>query len=68
MAADKKAYPLRISASVLDAMQRWADDDLRSVNAQIEFVLRDALRKHGRLKPGAIAPVLDDATDESNDH
>jgi hypothetical protein len=49
--ADKKAYPLRISASVLDAVQRWADDELRSVNAQIEYVLREALRKTGRLKP-----------------
>lgn len=48
--AEKKAYPLRISADVLQAMQRWADDDLRSVNAQIEFVLRDALRKAGRLR------------------
>ncbi len=48
--AEKKAYPLRISADVLQAMQRWADDDLRSVNAQIEFVLRDALRKIGRLR------------------
>jgi hypothetical protein len=47
--AEKKAYPLRISAEVLGAMQRWADDDLRSLNAQIEFVLRDALRKVGRL-------------------
>ena len=50
MAADKKAYPLRISAEVLDAVQRWADDELRSVNAQIEYVLRDALRKAGRIK------------------
>jgi hypothetical protein len=49
--ADKKAYPLRINAAVLDAVQRWADDDLRSVNAQIEYVLREALRKSGRLKP-----------------
>ena len=47
---DKKAYPLRISAVVLDAVQRWADDELRSVNAQIEYVLRDALRKSGRMK------------------
>ena len=31
-------------------MQRWADDDLRSVNAQIEYVLRDTLVKHGRVK------------------
>lgn len=46
---DKKAYPLRISADVLTAAQRWADDELRSLNAQIEYVLRDALRKAGRL-------------------
>jgi len=50
MAADKKAYPLRINADVLDAVQRWADDELRSVNAQIEYVLREALRKAGRSK------------------
>lgn len=46
----KKAYPLRINEQVLAAMQRWADDDLRSLNAQIEFVLRDALVKSGRVK------------------
>jgi hypothetical protein len=46
---DKKAYPLRINADVLAAAQRWADDELRSLNAQIEYVLRDALRKSGRL-------------------
>ena len=49
--AEKKAYPLRINADVLAAAQRWADDELRSLNAQIEYVLRDALRKAGRL-PG----------------
>ncbi len=46
----KKAYPLRINAEVLDAMRRWSDDELRSLNAQIEYVLRDALRRAGRLK------------------
>ena len=46
----KKAFPLRINADVLAAIQRWADDDLRSVNAQIEYVLRDTLVKHGRVK------------------
>jgi len=35
---------------VLEAMQRWSDDELRSLNAQIEYVLREALRKSGRLK------------------
>jgi hypothetical protein len=49
--AEKKAYPLRISSDILDAVQKWAEDELRSVNAQIEYVLRDALRKAGRLKP-----------------
>ncbi|MBD8526980.1 Arc family DNA-binding protein [Pseudomarimonas arenosa] len=47
--ADKKAYPLRINEAVLTAMQSWAEDELRSVNAQIEYVLREALRKAGRL-------------------
>lgn len=48
--SSKKAYPLRVNSQVLAAMQRWADDELRSVNAQIEFVLRDALVKSGRVK------------------
>ena len=46
----KKAFPLRINEQVLAAMQRWADHDLRSLNAQIEYVLRDALVKSGRVK------------------
>ena len=47
--AAKKAFPLRISDEIYDAVRRWSDDELRSVNAQIEYVLRDALRKSGRL-------------------
>jgi hypothetical protein len=58
--AEKKAYPLRINADVLAAAQRWADDELRSLNAQIEYVLRDALRKAGRLKPPANQKDEDD--------
>jgi len=46
---EKKAFPLRMSTSVLDAVQQWANDELRSLNAQIEYVLRDALRKAKRL-------------------
>lgn len=48
--AKRKAYPLRISEDILAAMQRWSDDELRSVNAQIEYVLRQALVKSGRVK------------------
>jgi len=50
--ADRRAFALRISTEVLAALQRWGDDELRSVNAQIEYVLRDALRRAGRLKTG----------------
>ena len=46
--AERKAFPLRIGKDVFDAIRKWADDDLRSVNAQIEFVLRDALARRGR--------------------
>ncbi len=49
----RKNFPLRIDAEVLDGIRRWADDDLRSLNAQIEFVLRDALRQRGRVKDAA---------------
>jgi hypothetical protein len=45
----KKAYPLRIDEQILKAMQRWSDDELRSLNAQIEYVLRDALVKQKRV-------------------
>jgi hypothetical protein len=46
---ERKPFLVRIDSAVLDAVQRWANDDLRSLNAQIEFVLRDALRRAGRL-------------------
>ncbi len=46
--AERKPYLLRIDPAVFDALQKWAADDLRSVNAQIEFVLRDALARAGR--------------------
>jgi len=49
MSGDRKAFPLRINGEVYEALRRWADDDLRSVNGQIEFVLRDALVRAGRL-------------------
>ncbi|MCF6293991.1 MAG: hypothetical protein L3J04_11415 [Robiginitomaculum sp.] len=53
----RKSYPLRIHADILLAMQRWSDDELRSVNGQIEYVLRDALRRAGRLKEHPPKPI-----------
>ncbi|HKJ18162.1 MAG TPA: Arc family DNA-binding protein [Xanthomonadales bacterium] len=48
--AAKKSFPLRVSEDVYQAMRRWSDDELRSVNSQIEWVLREALRRNGRLR------------------
>ena len=45
---DRKPFLLRIDRDVLEAVQRWADDDLRSLNGQIEFLLRRVLREAGR--------------------
>lgn len=45
VADQKKAILLRIPAELSDALNRWARDELRSVNAQIEYVLREAVRK-----------------------
>jgi hypothetical protein len=47
--AQRKAYPLRLDPAVYDALQRWADAELRSLNGQIDFVLRRALEEAGRL-------------------
>ena len=51
--ADRKSFLLRIDPTVLDAVQRWANDDLRSLNAQIEFLLRRAAQQAGRLNDDA---------------
>jgi hypothetical protein len=58
--AERKPFLLRIDRALLDALQRWADDDLRSLNGQIEFVLRRALRDAGR----ADGSTGNDATDD----
>jgi len=47
----RDAFLLRIDPKVLAALRRWADDDMRSVNAQMEFLLRRCLQDHGRWKP-----------------
>jgi len=46
--AERKPFLLRIDREVLEAVQRWADDDLRSLNGHIEFLLRRALKEGGR--------------------
>ena len=56
MPAERKKLLLRLDPAVHDALARWAAEELRSTNAQIEFLLRRALRDAGRL-PGKVAPI-----------
>lgn len=53
----KKSFPLRIDEQVLDLLRQWADDEFRSVNGQMEYLLREALREGGRLKRSAPEPA-----------
>lgn len=51
--ADRKSFLLRVDPALLNEVQRWADEDLRSLNGQIEFLLRKSLRDAGRKVPPA---------------
>jgi hypothetical protein len=64
MASPRKAFLLRIDPTVLDAVQRWANDDLRSLNGQIEFLLRRALADVGR-KPARPGKAMRDREDDA---
>lgn len=57
--ARRKQYPLRVDPVIWEAIERWAADEMRSANGQVEFLLRDALRRAGRL------PQNDGATAKS---
>ena len=57
--AERKPFLLRVDRDVLDAVQRWADDDLRSLNGQIEFLLRRVLKDNGRLKSNRKSEIED---------
>lgn len=48
--ADRKSFLLRVDEELLEQIKRWADDDLRSLNGQIEFLLRRSLRDAGRVR------------------
>lgn len=53
---ERKSFLIRIDGALLNDVRRWADDELRSLNGQIEFILRQALKDHGRLKKPANQP------------
>ena len=58
--AERKSFLLRVDRELLDAVQRWANDDLRSLNGQIEFLLLRALRDAGRAPKGSGTPPTTD--------
>ena len=62
--AQRKSFLLRLPPELLEELQRWARDDLRSLNAQLEFLLREAVRKRRRSKQDKDQP---DASDNSRD-
>ena len=56
--AERKSFLIRVDRELLDAVQRWANDDLRSLNGHIEFLLRECVKRAGRLPEPAAATVL----------
>lgn len=68
--AERKSFLLRIDRETLEAVQRWANDDLRSLNGQIEFLLRRALQQNARAPRGGTANntgTPDDASVDASD-
>ena len=64
MASQRKGFPLRLPPEVLDEVRAWAEQEMRSVNAQIEWILREALRRRGRgerIEPPHHPPPQDPA-------
>jgi hypothetical protein len=65
--ADRKPFLIRIDSTVLEGVQRWANDDLRSLNAQIEYLLRESLRRSGRAtRPSDLAAPEADGPDQGD--
>jgi hypothetical protein len=64
---DRKSFLLRLDPATMDALRGWANDDLRSLNGQIEFVLRRALRDSGRLPGGRVTGAARTSTPRQAD-
>ena len=65
--AARKQYPLRIDPEIWAAVERWAADEMRSANGQVEWILRDSLRRAGRLPKAKGADEERRAADEGVD-
>ncbi|MBB6734295.1 Arc family DNA-binding protein [Cohnella zeiphila] len=67
MAREKKAFPLRLDAELHRAVEKWAEDEFRSVNGHIEYLLREALRRSGRLPSSAASKPPSSPPDPSEE-
>ncbi|MBQ3581726.1 MAG: Arc family DNA-binding protein [Alistipes sp.] len=52
---ENKSFVLRVDAATMDALERWAEDEFRSINGQLQWIIADALRRSGRLKKPKVA-------------
>lgn len=66
MAGQKKSFLLRIDPKLYDALEKWAEDEFRSVNAHVEYLLRDSLRRAGRLGKSAYTDKYENDQDKGD--
>jgi hypothetical protein len=64
--AESKRFLLRLNPELFDALRRWADEELRSINAQIEYLLADQARRAGRIPPRRSTPSNDDGASDAS--
>ncbi len=62
---ENKSFVLRVDAATMDALERWADDEFRSINGQLQWIISDALRRSGRLKKNNKVAVENSSEKES---
>ncbi len=60
-----KSFILRIDSDTMDAVEKWAADEFRSINGQLQWIISEALRKNGRLKKRKLQVVEEDKLDEN---
>lgn len=60
-----KSFILRVDSDTMDAVEKWAADEFRSINGQLQWIISEALRKNGRLKKRKIQVVEEDKSDEN---
>ena len=60
-----KSFILRIDSDTMDAVEKWAADEFRSINGQLQWIISEALRKNGRLKKRKMQVVEEDKLDEN---